>query len=401
MPVLPPWLLIFPILGALVLFHELGHFATAKLFGIKVLEFGFGFPPKLFGIPFRGTIYSVNLIPLGGFVRMLGEEDPTDPQSFARQAIGKRMIVLAAGSAMNMLLPVVIFTILFALPHETLLGGSVIVTSVAPSSPAQEAGLRAGDVILAVDGEAVTSPSELIAIAKNRGGAPIVLSLRKASGVTGLASSPEFMTSQTVRVVPRTDPPRLKVVDQVTNPQTQVSVADASRYDSNLGVGDTMTQGAIGVMIGLTNAKFGMTTEPVWTAVISAVKTIWSVLSFTWSGIADGISTGTNPGIAGPVGIAQATGEIVEERGFSQVYQMAAILSISLAVVNMMPFPPLDGGRFAFVVLEVLRRGKRISPKREGMVHLVGFAIVIGFVLFMSYFDVLRILEGRSLLPFN
>ena len=395
---LPPWLLIFPILGALVLFHELGHFATAKLFGIKVLEFGFGFPPKLFGIPFRGTIYSVNLIPLGGFVRMLGEEDPTDPQSFARQAVGKRMIVLAAGSAMNMLLPVIIFTILFALPHETLLGGSVIVTSVAPSSPAQEAGLKAGDVILAVDGEAVTSPSELIAIAKNRGGEPIVLSLRKASGVTGLASSPEFMTSQTVRVVPRTDPPRLKVVDQVTNPQTQVSVADASRYDSNLGVGDTMTQGAIGVMIGLTNAKFGMTTEPVWTAVISAVKTIWSVLSFTWSGIADGISTGTNPGIAGPVGIAQATGEIVEERGFSQVYQMAAILSISLGVLNMLPIPALDGGRFMFVVIEWVRRGKRVSPKKEGLVHLVGFAVLIGLILVITFFDITKVASGESFL---
>ena len=398
MPALPPWLLIFPILGALVLFHELGHFATAKLFGIKVLEFGFGFPPKLFGIPFRGTIYSVNLIPLGGFVRMLGEEDPTDPQSFARQAIGKRMIVLAAGSAMNMLLPVVIFTILFALPHETLLGGSVIVTSVAPSSPAQEAGLRAGDVILAVDGEAVTSPSDLIALAKNRGGEPIVLSLRKASGVTGLASSPEFMTSQTVRVVPRTDPPRLKVVDQVTNPQTQVSVADASRYDSNLGVGDTMTQGAIGVMIGLTNAKFGMTTEPVWTAVISAVKTIWYVLSFTWSGIAAGISTGTNPGIAGPVGIAQATGEIVEERGFSQVYQMAAILSISLGVLNMLPIPALDGGRFMFVVIEWVRRGKRVSPKKEGLVHLVGFAVLIGLILVITFFDITKVASGESFL---
>ena len=398
MPSLPPWLLIFPILGALVLFHELGHFATAKLFGIKVLEFGFGFPPKLFGIPFRGTIYSVNLIPLGGFVRMLGEEDPTDPESFARQAVGKRMIVLAAGSAMNMLLPVIIFTILFALPHETLLGGSVIVTSVAPSSPAQEAGLRAGDFILSVDGEAVTSPSELIALAKDRGGEPIVLSLRKASGVTGLASSPEFMTSQTVRVVPRTDPPRLKVVDQVTDPQTQVSVADASRYDSNLEVGDTMTQGAIGVMIGLTNAKFGMTSEPVWTAVVSAVKTIWSVLSFTLSGIADGISTGTNPGIAGPVGIAQATGEIVEERGFSQVYQMAAILSISLGILNMLPIPALDGGRFLFVVIEWVRRGKRVSPKKEGLVHLVGFAVLIGLILVITFFDIIKVASGESFL---
>lgn len=398
MPSLPPWLLIFPILGALVLFHELGHFATAKMFGIKVLEFGFGFPPKLFGIPFRGTIYSINLIPLGGFVRMLGEEDPTDPESFARQSVGKRMIVLAAGSAMNLILPVIIFTVLFTLPHETLLGGSVMITAVAPNSPAQEARLRSGDVIVSVDGEPVISPSELIDLARDKGGQPIVLSVRKASGVTGLSTSPEFATTQIVSVVPRTSPPRLKVVEEVTDPQTQVSFTDASRYDSRLEVGDTMTQGAIGVMIGLTNAKFGMTTEPVWTAVISSVKTIWAVLSFTWSGIADGITTGTNPGIAGPVGIAQATGEIVEEGGFSQVYQMAAILSISLGVLNMLPIPALDGGRFLFVVIEWLRRGKRVSPKKEGLVHLVGFAVLIGLILVITFFDISKIVSGESFL---
>jgi regulator of sigma E protease len=395
---LPPWLLIFPILGALVLFHELGHFVTAKMFGIKVLEFGFGFPPKLFGIPYRGTIYSVNLIPLGGFVRMLGEEDPTDPESFARQSVGKRMIVLAAGSVMNLILPVIIFTVLFTLPHETLLGGSVIVTSVAPGSPAQEAGLRSGDMILSVDGEAVTSPSELIALAKDKKGEPIVLALRKAGGATGLSSSPEFATTQTVSVVPRNKPPRLKVVEEVTDPQTQISIADASRYDSSLEAGDTMTQGAIGIMIGLTNAKFGMTTEPVWEAVVSSVQTIWAVLSFTWSGIADGITTGTNPGIAGPVGIAQATGEIVEEGGFSQVYQMAAILSISLGILNMLPIPALDGGRFLFVVIEWLRRGKRVSPKKEGLVHLVGFAVLIGLILVITFFDISKIVSGESFL---
>ena len=398
MPSLPPWLLIFPILVALVLFHELGHFATAKLFGIKVLEFGVGFPPKLIGIPVRGTIYSINLIPLGGFVRMLGEEDPTDPESFARQSVSKRMIVLAAGSVMNLILPVIIFTILFMLPHETLLGGSVIITSVAPSSPAQEAGLRAGDMILSVDGEVVTSPSALIALAKDKLGEPIVLNIRKSGGVAGLSSSPEFITFETTSVIPRAEPPRLKVGEEVNDPQTQVSVADARRYNPDLEVGDTMTQGAIGIMIGLTNAKVGMTTEPLWEAVGSSVQTIWAVLSFTWSGIANGISTGTNPGIAGPVGIAQATGEIVEEGGFSQVYQMAAILSISLGVLNMLPIPALDGGRFMFVVIEWVRGGKRVSPKKEGLVHLVGFAVLISLILVITFFDVIKVASGETFL---
>ena len=99
---LPSWLLIIPVLGFLIFIHELGHFVTAKAFRIKVTEFGFGFPPRIFGVPFRGTLYSINWIPIGGFVRMVGEEDPEDPESFARQSVLKRSIVLIAGSAMNM-----------------------------------------------------------------------------------------------------------------------------------------------------------------------------------------------------------------------------------------------------------------------------------------------------------
>ena len=129
---LPNWLLIVPVLALLIFVHELGHFTTAKLFGIKVTEFGFGFPPRVFGIPFRGTIYSLNLIPLGGFVKMVGEEDPSDPVSFARHSVLKRLIVLSAGSIMNFVLPIVIFTVLLMLPHDALVGGSVLITSVAP-----------------------------------------------------------------------------------------------------------------------------------------------------------------------------------------------------------------------------------------------------------------------------
>ena len=158
---LPSWTLIFPILAFLVLIHELGHFATAKWFGIEVMEFGFGFPPRVFGVRYRGTLYSLNLIPLGGFVRMLGEEDPTHPKSFARQTVGKRVVVLVAGSFMNLLLPVVIFSVLFMLPHDVLIGGEVFVSGVAPGSPAQEAGLRGGDTILSVDGERIISSDDV------------------------------------------------------------------------------------------------------------------------------------------------------------------------------------------------------------------------------------------------
>jgi regulator of sigma E protease len=395
---LPNWLLIIPVLASLIFVHELGHFVTAKLFHIKVTEFGFGFPPRIYGIPFRGTIYSINLIPMGGFVRMVGEEDPTDPESFARQSIYKRLTVLAAGSAMNIALPIVIFTVLLMLPHDSLVGGSVLITGVAPGSPAERAGLRSGDTIISVDGKPVISPTNLIDVVKGKSGRPIELSLRRASRVTGLGTSPEFATFDIVVVEPRARPPSLKVVEEVTDPKIQVSLAEARKYNRALSIGDTMTQGAIGVMIGLVNPKYGQTSDPIWKAVPNSIKTVWSVLTFTWEGISEAVSTGSNPGLAGPVGIAKATGEVVEQLGVSWVFQLAAILSISLAIINMLPFPALDGGRFTFVVIEWVRRGKRISPQKEGMVHLVGFVLLIGLIVVITYFDILKIMSGESFL---
>ena len=398
MPDLPNWLLIVPVLALLIFVHELGHFTTAKLFGIKVTEFGFGFPPRIFGIPFKGTVYSLNLIPLGGFVKMVGEEDPSDPDSFARHSVLKRLIVLSAGSMMNFVLPVVIFTVLLMLPHDALVGGSVVITSVAPGSPAEQIGLRGGDVILAVDGKPVISPGELVDTVRGRSGQPIELSLRRASRVMGLSQSPELATFDAVSVTPRISPPRLKVVEDVADPSSEVGLSDARRYNPDLEVGDTMTQGAIGVMIGLANPKFGTKTEPVWTAVPNAVGMIWDVLSFTWGGITEGVATRSNPGIAGPVGIAHATDEVVEELGVAWVFRIAALLSVSLGVVNLLPIPALDGGRIVFVVLEFARRGKRISPQREGLIHLVGFVVIIGLIVAITYSDILRIVNGESFL---
>ncbi len=395
---LPAWLLIVPVLAFLIFVHELGHFVSAKLFRIKVIEFGFGFPPRIFGVTYRGTTYSINLIPLGGFVRMVGEEDPTHPESFARQSIPKRLVVLAAGSFMNFVLPVVIFTVLLMLPHDALVGGSVMVSAVAPGSPAQQAGLRGGDLILAVDGEPVMTPAELVADIRGKRGRPVDLNLRRASSVMGLSQSPELAAFETVSLTPRVSPPRLRVVEQVTDPARQVSLSDARRYDPNLDVGDTLTQGAMGVTIGLVNPKFGRTTEPAWTAVPNAVGTIWSVLSLTWNAVSEGVATRSNPGISGPVGIARATGEIVEQLGVSWIFQLAAVLSVSLGIVNLLPIPALDGGRIMFVLIEWIRGGKRISPQREGLIHLVGFAVLIGLILIITYSDIMRIINGESFL---
>ena len=159
-----------------------------------------------------------------------------------------------------------------------------------------------------------------------------------------------------------------------------------------------MKQGAIGVRIGLTNLEFGEVSEPIWQAIPNSIITIRDVLVLTWNGIFEGISTRSNPGIAGPVGIAHATGEVVNKFGVSLVFQLAALLSISLGILNLLPFPALDGGRLMFVIIECVRRGKRISPKRESLVHLVGFAVLITLIIGITYSDVVKIINGGSFL---
>ena len=139
-------------------------------------------------------------------------------------------------------------------------------------------------------------------------------------------------------------------------------------------------------------------TEPIWRAVPLSLGTIKDILLFTKDGVTQGLSSGENPGIAGPIGIAQATGEVVDELGFAWVFQLTALLSVSLGIMNILPIPALDGGRLMFVVIEWVRGGKRISPKKEGLVHMMGFVVLIGLILAVSYFDILRILNGGSIL---
>ena len=393
---LPTWLLIIPVLAFLVFVHELGHFLAAKRFGIKVLEFGFGFPPRLFGIRYGETIYSINAIPLGGFVRMLGEEDPTDERSFARQSALKRSIVLCAGSFMNFVIPLVIFTALFAMPQDVPVG-MVNVTGVAPGSPAQQAGVRAGDQVIAVNGERVRHHADLIGRVMVNLGSEVDLTLRRGSIVTGLRGSPDSSVVETVTVVPRLNPPELEVVETVTDPETQVSLRAARRYNVRLNPGDTMSQGAVGVMIGTSNVRLVKERQPVLESVPSAVERMWDVMVLTKNGFHRWAAGGPDPGLAGPIGIAQVTGQVARI-GISPFFELVALISISLGILNILPIPALDGGRLMFVIIEWVRRGKRISPRREGLVHFIGFGLLIGLVVVISFFDITRILSGEGLI---
>ena len=306
------------------------------------------------------------------------------------------MVVLCAGSFMNFVTPLVIFTIVFMLPQQVPVG-QVFVTGVAPGSPAQAAGVRAGDQIMAIDGERVRFHGDLIAEIEVKLGAETELTVKRGSIVSGLGMSPDSSVVETVTVVPRMNPPSLTVVETVTDAETEVSLREARRYNARLSLGDTMTQGAVGVMIGTSNVRLVEDRQPPLSAMGNAADQIVDVLTLTKNGFQRWAGGGPDPGFTGPIGIAQVTGEVAEI-GASPFFQLVAFISISLGIINLLPIPALDGGRLMFVLIEWARGGKRISPQREGLIHLIGFAALIGLIAVVSFFDITRILSGESLI---
>ncbi len=342
------------VLVVLIIAHELGHFFTAKASGVKVEEFGLGFPPRLLGIRRGETLYSLNAVPLGGFVKMAGEVDPTAPRSLASKRIGTRILVLGAGSLMNALLPLLLFSIAFMVPHNVIVG-EVLVEEVALNSPAARAGIEPGDTLLLVNNKPVRNISD---VQRN-----IFLNLGK--NITLLVKH-DNGTTENIRLTPRWKPPA--------------------------------GQGATGIMVKTLDPSIIRQSQPFWKAIPMGVKQCIETFVLFKNAIASMIIGAAPVAIAGPVGIAQITGEVARA-GIGPLLEFAAFLSLNLAIINILPFPALDGGRIAFVLLEWFRRGKRISAKTEGTVHMVGFAMLMGLILLITYQDIVRIISGGNLLP--
>jgi regulator of sigma E protease len=338
----------------LVFAHEFGHFITAKLAKVKVEEFGIGFPPRIISFKRGETTYSLNAIPLGGFTKMLGEEDPTLPGSLASKSIPIRVLVLSAGSLMNILLPILLLSISFMIPHDMLLE-KVQVEEVASGSPAQIAGIEPGDTILAINDHTI----------RNRGDVGYFIQLNLGSEINMQLQRGE-LGQQEVSLKPRWNPPE--------------------------------GQGATGIIITGVDSTIVRESLPIWEAVPSSVVHCWQILVLFRNEVIGWFIRGTPPQLSGPIGIAQLTGEMAKA-GLSPLLEFAALISINLAIINLLPFPGLDGGRLIFVALEWVRRGKRISPKREGLVHLIGFVLLILLIIVVSYYDIANIIHGESALP--
>ena len=359
-------LLFVIVLGGLVLFHELGHFITARLARVRVLEFGIGFPPRARVLARGGeTLYTLNWLPIGGFVKLEGEDgdEVDDPRSFARARLPVKLFILVAGVGMNLLLAFSIFTAIawVATPYVGLK-----FASVEAGSPAAAAGLQAGDAIISVDGQAFEFYGQsAIEALRAHPGQTVTLGLIRADG---------------------------------SRTQVTATLRDQAAIDAG--------KGALGIKAGekgFESLFYGeYTGRPLGAALdIGASETTrWFGLILSGLGdLAGSIASNPTaaPPVSGPVGIATSLGEVFRGSGPILTLYVAGILSANLALVNVLPFPPLDGGRMLVILLKAIPRyGTRISLRAERLTYAIGFVALFGFLIWITVFDIARQIGGAA-----
>jgi len=363
------------VLVVLILVHELGHFVVAKRAGITVQEFGVGFPPRIGSVVWHGTRYSLNWIPLGGFVKMLGEDGEVEAEkmrqrglsegavdkamegAFNRKPIWVRIVVLVAGVAMNFLLAVVLFAVALSLPG-TEGRGPLTVTEIQADSPAVSAGLQVDDVIVAADGRTFDVSRDLTAYVRSRAERVVELTVQRAGLETAIAVTPRKLTEAE-------EAKGLGAVGFSYEPARLVEIPPAASNPAEAAGEGFAAAGDLAIRIpgGLASAVAGLL------------------------GLAPDAGTAV-----GPIGIASETGRVLQAPLVSQLI-FVGILSVNLAVLNVLPFPPLDGGRIAVVLVEAVRR-RRLPAEREALVYLTGFMVLIALVILISIRDVANLIGG-------
>ncbi len=315
-------------ISLLILVHELGHFLAAKYFQVPVEEFGFGFPPRIVSKKMGETRYSLNWLPFGGFVKLHGEFAGDDPKSFVKQKAWRRAVILVAGVTMNFIFGWLLLSIVFFIGAPSF----VLINKVLPDSPAAQAGVLDGDRIV------------------------------------GFASSKQFtdfIKSNSGQEV------QFKVLRQRENNTKEIEIK-------------VVPHETIGVMI----ADVGMPAQSFFKSIgngfLTSLSIIWAIL------IALGGIFNSAQSFVGPIGIfdvAIQTGKL----GAIYVFQLLALISLNLTVLNLLPVPALDGGRLLFVIIEKLR-GRAFSPITEIRANTIGFAVLVSLIIFVTFSDILKIL---------
>jgi len=414
--------------------HELGHFIAAKRVGVKVEEFGLGIPPRLFGIKRGETIYSLNAIPIGAFVKAAGENDPTVPRSLAGKGPWTRLGIYAAGPLVNIFLAFVLLSAFFALPYSVIASNGLMVRAVVANSPAEESGIEPGDIILEVDGQLVHRQGDIQDIVNSgEEGAEIALLLLRNGQVKERTLKPELdLESQLLKIGVWL---WLDMVSQVEE--------DSPAYEAGIRPGDAihsingqliyneetmstalhsveegneiklvlLREGEM-VSIALNNdgyetlpgvemqwvegVHFEQERLPVWRAVYLGARDIIYMPVLIIEAIPQIIES-PDMALVGPIGAGQLTVEIVRSSGFSGILFMAGMLSLGLAIFNFLPIPPLDGGGMLVAFIEGCRRGKRLSPRTVRLAYTIGTAFLIALVILVTFSDIWRLPRGFGL----
>lgn len=383
------------ILSLLVLVHELGHFVTARRFGMRVYEFGMGFPPRLGGVyrdpttkklvwvwgrgkntlgetvggderqeEFPATLYSINWLPIGGFCKIKGEsgEEPVSSDSFAAKVAWQRLVVLVAGVAMNILLAGVLLAIGFSIGLPTVVTGDidpkavvveaphVVIQQVLDESPAKNSGLEAGDTIVSIAGEQVSDSSDVTRIISARGTSAVLVTVRRGQAETAVTVTPA-----------------IDAESGDETPRIGIGVADVAviRYPWYVAIGKGFVAAATGV--------------------VTIIMTFGYIILELVRG------NGLVADVSGPVGIASVVGESAR-LGIHYLINVTAMISLSLAAINILPIPALDGGRALFVIIEKVFR-RKVALKYEQLAHTIGFLLLMVLIVVVTVRDIFGLIR--------
>lgn len=433
-----PLILLVFVMGLFVVItgHELGHFITSRSAGVRVEEFGLGFPPRLWSTKRGGTLYSINAVPIGAFVKSVAEDDPSVPGSLASKGPWSRLGVYAAGPLANVLLAFIVLAAFFALPANVLVGDGLMVYSVLDGSPADRAAVAQGDVILEVNGEPVNTSQEmreLISGAAARG--EVVRLLVHFDGARRSVAVPTEYDPQLERPLigvtlcrnlvqdvaegSSADAAGVRAGDTIVSIAGHVAYAEdqVAQLLASISPGEAiqllLRRGDETVATTLTKPTapvhdlLGMTIE--WVPGSRMEQRRPSLLTAAYRGgnfivhmpqmiVASFPLIREDPGkaLVGPIGAGQLTVEVVESFGFDNVLFMIGVLSLGIALFNFLPIPPLDGAGMLVAVVEGVRRGKRLAREKLRVAYTIGTAVLIALMVLVTYNDIVRVLSQEG-----
>jgi len=336
------------VFSILVFFHELGHFLSAKAFGVKVYKFAFGFGPKLIGFTRNETEYNICLIPLGGYVKMAGEMGENDEniklinipekERFDKKPISIRAIIVALGPMMNIITAIIIFTIIFLINGIPMT--SSIIDSINEGGPADEAGLEIGDEIIKINNLEMDNTEQIANIISKNTDNELMITVDRSGDIINLTLLPEY------------------------NEEYQ--------------------RGMIGISFKMIVKKMNL-----FTALNEGIKTCRYIIRLIFTNTIEMVSGKIPLEVAGPLGIAQMTGEFAK-LGFMSLIYFTAVLSIFIGVFNLIPIPILDGGQIILLFVEKIR-GKPMESEKMNFIYLIGISLMIVIFIFATYKDISRI----------